>query len=85
MSGKQAIGIDLGTTFSVVAHINAQGQPEVIRNTLGSLLTPSVIDLRSQPPLVGEEAKEKQALGEEGIYAFFKRDMGNSNATYIEH
>lgn len=82
---KNFVGIDLGTTFSVVAHINAQGQPEVIRNTLGSLLTPSVIDLRSQPPLVGEEAKEKQALGEEGIYAFFKRDMGNSNATYIEH
>lgn len=78
------VGIDLGTTFSAVAYINDRGKAEVIRNQYGKLLTPSVVDLKSNPPVVGEEAKEQQALGEEGIYAFFKRDLGNTYATYIE-
>ncbi|MDV2998276.1 MAG: Chaperone protein DnaK [Chroococcidiopsis sp. SAG 2025] len=78
------IGIDLGTTYSVVSYINSYGQPEVIPNDIGQRITPSVVDLTSNPPLVGEEAKDKQALGDEGVYAFFKRDMGNSHALYIE-
>lgn len=78
------VGIDLGTTFSAVAYINDRGKAEVIRNQYGKLLTPSVVDLKSNPPVVGEEAKEQQALGEEGVYAFFKRDLGNPYATYIE-
>lgn len=82
---KSFVGIDLGTTFSVIAYINSQGQAEVIRNQEGNLITPSVIDLQNNPPLIGEPAKEKQALGEDGVYAFFKRDMGNSNAVYIEN
>jgi len=82
---KTFVGIDLGTTFSVIAYINTEGQAEVIRNQEGNLITPSVIDLQNNPPLVGESAKEKQALGEEGVYAFFKRHMGNPNAVYIEN
>ena len=79
------IGIDLGTTYSVMAYINSHGQPEIIKNNLGNRITPSVIDLKSIPALVGEEAKDKQAFGDEGIYAFFKRDMGNPHALYIEN
>jgi molecular chaperone DnaK len=81
----ECIGIDLGTTYSVVSHINSYGQPEVIPNDLGQRITPSVVDLTSNPLLVGEEAKDKQALGDEGVYAFFKRDMGNPHALYIEN
>ena len=55
------VGIDLGTTFSVVAYIK-DGKPEVIPNNQGKRITPSVIDLGSNPPLVGDDAKEKQAL-----------------------
>ncbi|MBW4590035.1 Hsp70 family protein [Aetokthonos hydrillicola] len=79
------VGIDLGTTFSAVAYINSNGKAEAIPNEQNSLLTPSVVDLRSNPPLVGDEAKEKQSLGDEGVYSFFKRDMGNPNALYIEN
>jgi molecular chaperone DnaK len=78
------VGIDLGTTFSVVAYIK-DGKPEVIPNNQGKRITPSVIDLGSNPPLVGDDAKEKQALGDEQVYAFFKRDMGNPHALYLEN
>ena len=36
------VGIDLGTTFSVVAYVNAQGKPEIIPNEHGKAITPSV-------------------------------------------
>ena len=74
-----AIGIDLGTTNSAIAWINDLGRPEVIPNCEGSPITPSVIDFSRDPPLVGKEAKELQALGEENIASFFKRSMGDPN------
>lgn len=71
------VGIDLGTTFSVVAYINKDGKPETIRNEYGNAINPSVVYLGPDGPLVGEEAKEKQSLGEEAIASFFKRSMGD--------
>lgn len=79
------IGIDLGTTYSAVAHINSDGKPEVIPNDQGNRLTPSVVDLGSNPPLVGDEAKEKQTLGDVSVYSFFKRNLGDPNALYLEN
>ncbi|MBN1966887.1 MAG: Hsp70 family protein, partial [Anaerolineae bacterium] len=80
----RVVGIDLGTTFSAVATIGPDGRAFVIPNDYGDLLTPSVVDLRESPPLVGQEAKDRQEFGDPGIYAFFKRDMGDRNALYIE-
>lgn len=80
---KPFIGIDLGTTFSVVARLNDEGQAVVVPNHIGQMLTPSVVDLSTTPPTVGWEAKERQEFGDEGTVAFFKRDMGNANALYI--
>ena len=40
---EPAVGIDLGTTFSVVAHIDSMGRPVSIPNAEGDLLTPSVV------------------------------------------
>jgi molecular chaperone DnaK len=71
------VGIDLGTTFSVVAYINKDGKPETIQNEYGNVINPSVIYLGPGGPLVGEEAKEKQSAGEEAIASFFKRSMGD--------
>lgn len=71
------VGIDLGTTFSVVSYINQAGLPEIIPNENGDFTTPSVVYLGTNPPLVGSEAKERQALGDVEIAAFFKRQMGN--------
>lgn len=71
------VGIDLGTTFSAIAQINEFGKPEVVKNGEGKSLTPSVVAVCEQPPLVGEEAKGLQALGNDGIASFFKRAMGD--------
>jgi molecular chaperone DnaK len=73
------VGIDLGTTNSVVAGINAYGRPEVIGNRDGLNLTPSVIYFGSDPPTIGHEAKEWARLGNEEIASFFKPHMGDPN------
>jgi molecular chaperone DnaK len=71
------VGIDLGTTNSVVAARNAYGRPEVIANRDGRNITPSVVYFGSEPPAVGDEAKEWARLGNEEIASFFKPHMGN--------
>jgi molecular chaperone DnaK (HSP70)/uncharacterized protein YegL len=71
------VGIDLGTTNSVVAHRNAYGRPEVIANRDGQTITPSVLYFGTEPPAVGQEAKEYARLGTEEIASFFKPHMGN--------
>ena len=40
---SKVVGIDLGTTFSAIAHVNEYGQPEIIPNTESDRITPSVI------------------------------------------
>jgi molecular chaperone DnaK len=72
------IGIDLGTTYSVVAYINANGRPEVIPNEYGKAITPSVVYLGGSVPVVGDEAKDRQAAGAKEVASFFKRNMGNT-------
>jgi molecular chaperone DnaK len=69
------VGIDLGTTYSVVAYVNEQGKPEVIPNEHNKATTPSVIYFSANGPIVGDEAKEHQASGETEVASFFKRSM----------
>jgi molecular chaperone DnaK (HSP70)/uncharacterized protein YegL len=71
------VGIDLGTTNSVVAYRNAYGRPEVIPNREGQSITPSVVYFGTDPPAVGQEAKEWARLGNEEIASFFKPHMGS--------
>jgi molecular chaperone DnaK (HSP70) len=73
----QFVGIDLGTTNSAVAHRNSYGRPEVIANRDGQNITPSVVYFGSDPPVVGQEAKEWARLGNAEIASFFKPHMGN--------
>jgi molecular chaperone DnaK (HSP70)/uncharacterized protein YegL len=71
------VGIDLGTTNSVVAYRNRYGRPEVIANREGQNITPSVIYFGTDPPAVGQEAKEWSRLGDAEIASFFKPHMGS--------
>lgn len=72
-----AVGIDLGTTFSVVACL-LQGElkPRVIPTDSGRAIVPSVVCFADGKILVGDEAKERQENGGEAA-AFFKRAMGD--------
>ncbi|MEE6258118.1 Hsp70 family protein [Plantactinospora sonchi] len=72
-----AIGIDLGTTYSAVAWVNPEGDPEIIPNALGEPLTPSVVSLVDGRPVVGADAKADQARGASEVAHLFKRAMGN--------
>jgi molecular chaperone DnaK len=70
-----AVGIDLGTTYSAVVWITADGRPEVIPDEAGEPLGPSVVSLAAGAPIVGAAAKEDQSRGEHDVAAFFKSSM----------
>ena len=59
---KPAIGIDLGTTYSVIARVNDVGRPETIPNSEGELLTPSVILFDGDEVIVGREAVKARSM-----------------------
>ena len=74
---SQAIGIDLGTTFSAVAYVNQHNVPEIIPNAHGDRITPSVILFDNDQVVIGIEA-EKNAVAYAGQVAqFVKRHMGD--------
>src|SRR5438128_4299451 len=72
----KAIGIDLGTTNSVVAVMEG-GKPTVIVNTEGSRLTPSVVAFtKTGERLVGQLAKRQSVLNAENTIYSAKRFIG---------
>ena len=73
---SQMVGIDLGTTFSAVAHVNDNGIPELIPNEDGDRLTPSVIFYDDGEFIVGKYAKQNAVAVPEHIVEFIKREMG---------
>lgn len=78
MAKKNAplLGIDLGTTRSVVAFVDADGKPETIRNREGDLTTPSVVLFEENELTVGKEALKALATLPENVASFVKREMG---------
>jgi molecular chaperone DnaK len=70
------VGIDLGTTFSVAAIVDAEGRPVTIPNAEGDLSTPSVIFLDKQGAVVGKEAVKSAEFEPERTATHPKRDMG---------
>ena len=72
----KAVGIDLGTTNSVVAFLEA-GDPVVIPNAEGSRTTPSVVAFsKSGEVLVGEVAKRQSITNPDRTFRSIKRYMG---------
>ena len=80
------IGIDLGTTFSVVAIIDEHGKPVIVADGDGETLTPSCVawDEVNDKFEVGSEFARRTvyndivAGADDGNGGFFKRDMGTS-------
>ncbi|MDO5155731.1 MAG: molecular chaperone HscC [Eubacteriales bacterium] len=71
------IGIDLGTTNSLVAYYTEDG-PKIIPNRLGKNLTPSVVSVDEDGQVfIGETAKERMLLYPESSASVFKRSMGS--------
>src|ERR1700690_2729403 len=74
----KAVGIDLGTTNSVVSVLEA-GEPTVIPNAEGGRTTPSVVGFsKSGEVLVGEVAKRQAITNPDRTIRSVKRHMGNN-------
>src|ERR1700738_2398746 len=77
----KAVGIDLGTTNSVVSVLEA-GEPTVIPNAEGGRTTPSVVGFsKSGEVLVGEVAKRQAITNPDRTIRSVKRHMGEHNWT----
>lgn len=73
------VGIDLGTTNSLVAFINTEGNPQVINDTGKGLLVPSVIHFEPDGSVVvGNEAKEFLISDPQNTIFSVKRLLGRS-------
>lgn len=77
------IGIDLGTTNSLVAYFTEDG-PQIIPNRLGNHMTPSVVSVDGEQVYVGETAKERQILFPDSSASVFKRNMGSQKVYQLD-
>jgi len=75
-----AVGIDLGTTHSVVAHLDAQGRPWTVNSAEGDTTTPSVVFFDRDAIIVGKEAVKAAAFEPELVAQYAKRDVGRVEA-----
>ncbi len=78
MSREPAVGIDLGTTQSVVAIRDQDGKPITVNNAEGDLTTPSVIYIHPSAIVVGKEAVKAAVHDPQRVIQFAKRDMGKA-------
>jgi molecular chaperone DnaK len=81
---RNIAGIDLGTTFSALALLNAIGKPEVVANAEGERLTPSAIffdEDDSSIVRVGVEALNSRHMNASRSVRWIKRHMGDSDYT----
>ncbi|MFF4960127.1 molecular chaperone DnaK [Streptomyces sp. NPDC001222] len=81
----RAVGIDLGTTNSVVAVLEG-GEPTVVANAEGARTTPSVVAFaKNGDVLVGEVAKRQAVTNVERTARSVKRHMGDPDWHFPEH
>src|SRR5205809_5995780 len=80
----KTVGIDLGTTNSVVAVMEG-GEPTVIANAEGSRITPSVVGFnKAGERLVGASAKRQAIVNPDRTIISIKRRMGTSDKIAID-
>lgn len=82
MSGNSkshpAVGIDLGTTYSVIARLDDLGRPQTLNNAEGDKITPSTVFFEGEGNVVvGKEAVKALATDAEQVAECAKRDLGN--------
>ena len=72
---EHAVGIDLGTTYSVIAYLN-EGKPVTLANAEGEKITPSVLLFEQSGVVVGKEAVKAMPTDMAMIAECVKRDLG---------
>jgi len=75
---EPAVGIDLGTTFSVISMLDENGNPTTVRTGDGELITPSVVFFDDDDIVVGREAVKAAVHEPDRVAMYAKRDVGDS-------
>lgn len=83
MAKEIIIGIDLGTTNSVVSYLQADGKVKVIPNPEGTNTTPSVVGFKPNGEVIIGNAAKRQALTNPDTVASIKRKMGTSDKVHV--
>ena len=80
------IGIDLGTSTTLLARFNDSGIAESTVNIEGDQLTPSIVQIELDGSVIcGKEAKKWVGLSQKGVFAEFKREMGSTLTWEFNH
>lgn len=83
---SKVFGIDLGTTYSCISHIDAFGRPDVIANLDNEPTTPSVVLFDSaEQVVVGKQAKRQARITPDVVATLVKRLMGNNEWRFVAH
>lgn len=82
----EAVGIDLGTTYSAMAFMDSNMIPRMVINAKGQSIIPSVVYFDEEEVLVGEAALENAEIEAEHVAQFIKVHMGEAwRKTYRGH
>ena len=73
-----AVGIDLGTTYSVLAHVDNSGRPWTVSNAEGEAITPSAVFFDRNRVVVGKPAIKAAEFEPLRVAQFVKRQIGES-------
>ena len=83
---NKVFGIDLGTTYSCIAHVDEYGRPVVIPNADSQLTTPSVVLFDSPTNVVvGIQAKRQARIRPDDVAGLVKRHMGDADWRFSAH
>ena len=84
MAKEIILGIDLGTTNSVVSYLQADGTVKVIPNPEGTMTTPSVVAFKASGEEIVGNAAKRQAVTNPDTVPSVKRLMGSSEKLHIK-
>jgi molecular chaperone DnaK len=73
----RCVGIDLGTTFSVISTLDEHGRPQTLSNAEGDKITPSAVLFEGEAVIVGKEAAKALSTDAERVAECAKRDLGS--------
>lgn len=83
MAKEIILGIDLGTTNSVVSYLQSDGTVKVIPNPEGTMTTPSVVGFKGSGEVIVGNAAKRQAVTNPDTVSSIKRKMGSSEKVHI--
>ncbi len=84
MAKEIILGIDLGTTNSVVSYLQSDGTVKVIPNPEGTMTTPSVVGFKPNGEVIVGNAAKRQAITNPNTVSSIKRHMGSDYKVRID-